>query len=176
MLQGKARGGGGCLLFAPTSSRAGTAQCSTMSERCILEHTCRVSRLCTVRLLVLTPAPRKQALLLTIAPSTPFNFPYQLPYCPQPCFSLSPSHPTQWRTLEEARHADGQAAVTAILHSAYRAQLATPACRQRCARRAGGGGLLQPGTRRKQRLACLLPACPMLLQLCRPAALPCPLN
>lgn len=37
----------------------------------------------------------------------------------------------QWRALEEARHAEGQAAVTAILHSAYRAQLATPACRQR---------------------------------------------
>lgn len=42
-----------------------------------------------------------------------------------------PSLSTQWRALEEARHSEGEAAVTATLHSAYRAQLATPACRQR---------------------------------------------
>lgn len=37
----------------------------------------------------------------------------------------------QWRVLKEAEHTDGQAVVTTTLHSAYRAQLATPGCTQR---------------------------------------------
>ena len=38
----------------------------------------------------------------------------------------------QWRVLDECRHGgSGAAGITATLHSAYRAQLATPCCTQR---------------------------------------------